>query len=190
MNASLDPATPYDRIATGTAAAGWRYRRIEAQLRSADHTVHVDALGFAADLGDQVALVLGVGQLSGRCFLDHWPAFFHALAFAGHEPRPDALRDALIGTWRYTTITSDHLQEYAFTADGRYARGAGYSTATSTTTVAGDGSWELRGAELVLTSDAGQVTTAPIRIEHVVESQAYRRDWLYLGEVDYFRVED
>lgn len=182
----------YDLVATGTSAAGWRYRRLETQLRStragADGRMqHYNALGFGADLGGKTAVVLGVADLGSRCFIDHWPAFFHSLAFAGHADRADALRDALIGTWR--SGGGDRMMQFSFAGNGRYELGGGFaseqlvSTTTAlrtTTSFVGDGTWELRGRELVTRSDKPGATpsSAWIRIE-VEEHHGRREEYLY-----------
>ena len=140
-----------DGLATGASAAGWRYRRLESQLRSADGTQAINALVFGADLGDRIALVAGVGELAGRCFLDHWGPYFHRLAFAGHPVRPDGLRDALLGTWRTTSITTYDVMQWTF---------------------APGGPWELDGAALSTISGTGARSTTRRRARAITRSTA------------------
>jgi hypothetical protein len=195
---SLMNGTTYDTVAEGVSAAGWPYRRIETWLRhDTDPNKSASAVGFAADLGGETVIVLGLGGFSDRCLQDEWGKLFHALSFAGHPDHPGAFRDLIIGGWSSTGISLSANQAgmstYTFAGNGRYDSDGVYisdrrldelEVLRTTRTFTGNGSWKLDGRTLVMTDDRGNVTTSLIRLETVVERNRQPAEVLYLLKTD------
>jgi hypothetical protein len=185
-------STTYDKVAYGTSAAGWRYRRVEAPLRSTTNPdQYFQALAFAADLGGEVAIVFGMDNLAGRCFLERWGLFQDGLAFAGFTDRDDALADEIVGTWMAASSTAGFSVTYR--ANGTYdwvglsesdRRLNDQEVLRTTTTFDGDGTWTLRGPTLITKPHrSSDETVVRIRVE-TQESRGRRERFLCQVKTD------
>jgi hypothetical protein len=147
-----------------------------------------------AKMGSRVAAVSGVSKdpLVSSCFgsvLENvWPRFFSTLQFRNWTPPPGAgLSQKIVGVWESfgSSIGGGAVVRYVFTAAGRYAEAgtmqrymalSRYETAIWTSRTFGDGSYTIRGNELVLTPDSGQPEVSRVRLEQ--SSQDGGRTWV------------
>jgi hypothetical protein len=185
----------------GTAAAGWPYfwYRTDVQQMSGASMQYLTAMAMAFPNGNgRVSILWGFGS-TGPCTVDD--ASFLRLFFS-LRPRGwtsddgKAFSKELIGTWRNTE--SSGMAQYRFTPNGRYEYGQGTSTTfgnleTRTGSV-GDGSYSLRGSELVLTGGR-RAGTYRVRVYDEFSGGIWLKTLSVLDdrsslEVRYMRVKD
>lgn len=153
----------------GTSAAGWPYvwyrASFEGDLGGQRQVVNAMAMVLPAGPG-QVHVIWGLGSIA-RCLLDDvsFEQLFHSLRPPGWTSDAGrAVTRAIAGTWRYTTSVG--LQQFTFTADGRYERGLGVElrlpgqTFTKVTT----GRFTIQNGELALTADSGAADGARFHV--------------------------
>ena len=158
-----------DRYAAmrGTSAAGWPYvwyrAAFEGDFGGQRQAVNAMAMVLPAGPG-RVHVVWGLGSIA-RCLLEDasFEQLFHSLRPPGWTSDDGrAMTRAMVGTWRYTTSVG--LQQYRFTADGRYEHGLGVSTTIGVTgqtfTKVTTGRWTIQQGELVLASDASSANSS------------------------------
>jgi hypothetical protein len=142
----------------GTSAAGWPYvwyrAAFEGDVNGQRQAVNAMAMVLPAG-GQRVHVVWGMGSIA-RCLLDDvaFEQLFHSLRPAGWASDGGrALRQASLGTWRYTA--SAGLQQLTFKADGRYDRDVGsraqVGVTERTSATATGGRFTLRDGVLTLT---------------------------------------
>jgi hypothetical protein len=142
----------------GTSAAGWPYvwyrAAFEGDLNGQRQAVNAMAMVLPAGR-ERVYVVWGMGGIA-RCLLDDvaFEQLFHSLRPAGWtSDGGQALRQASLGTWRYTA--SAGLQQLTLKADGRYDRDVGskaqVGVAERTSAIATGGRFTLRDGVLTLT---------------------------------------
>ena len=185
------PVDPLNKfiLVRGTAPQGWEYAIVRIGIV---HPQSPDAQAggalMAVRLGDRVALISFLSKdprLSG-CYqygyLFHpeaWPRFFASLRFRNWTAPPATeLAKSIQGSWQSigTSTGGGAALQYAFTPSGRYAFfGVGqrymalsrFEAAVWTSRTFGDGSYVIRGNELILTPDRGDRDVFFIRLEQV-----------------------
>ena len=151
-----------DRYAAtrGTSAAGWPYvwyrASFEGDFGGQRQAVNAMAMVLPAGPG-RVHVVWGLGSIA-RCLLDDasFEQLFHSLRPPGWtSDNGRSVTRAIVGTWRYTTSVG--MQQYTFTADGRYEHGLGVELRmpSQTSTRVTTGRFTMQGGELVLEADPG-----------------------------------
>jgi hypothetical protein len=112
----------------GTSAAGWPYvwwrAGFEGQMNGERQVVNAMAMVLPAGNG-QVHVVWGMGSIA-RCLADDasFEQLFHSLRPSDWKSDGgQALLRGLVGSWRYSG--SAGIQQYHFTADGRFDRDLG-----------------------------------------------------------------
>jgi hypothetical protein len=144
----------------GVSSAGWNYYwfRTDVQQMSGGSMQYLTAMAMAIPTGqNRVSMVWGFGP-TGPCTVDDH-SFLRL--FYGLHPRGwtsdggKALGRDLQGLWRDTQNAG--MAQYKFLPNGRYEHGLGTSTTfgnlETRTGSAGDGSYELRGSNLIITPD-------------------------------------
>ncbi len=144
----------------GTSAAGWPYYWYRAAFRGEinGQPQAVNAMAMVLPAGEErVHVIWGMGSIA-RCLLDDvaFEQLFHSLRPAGWKSDGgQALRNALLGTWRYTA--SAGLQQLTFKVDGRYDRDVGsraqVGVSERTSATASQGRFGMRDGVLALTPD-------------------------------------
>lgn len=173
----LDERNPDHHIFTkGIAPAGWEYFKKEVGLRSADNRdLEIIGFLFLARLNKSVAVIAGTyvnwnDRLSENNSTD-WIQFFHSLGFKNFHSNENSLAKELLGNWLVGSSTG--LSTYTFAANGHYSNGGAFSTSNqisdytvkeTTTSFVGDGTYSLKGSQLILTSSKGITRTNTIRV--------------------------
>lgn len=185
------PVDPLNKmiLVRGVSPEGWEYALMRLGIV---HPQNPDAQagGFvmAARLGDRVALIsfLSKDPRLSACYqygyLFHpevWPRFFASLRFRNWTPpSATALARQIQGSWESfgTSSGGGAALQYAFTPAGRYAFfGVGqrymalsrFEAAVWTSRTFGDGTYVIRGNELILRPDHGDPDVFLVRLEQV-----------------------
>ena len=185
----------------GIAGAGWPYHwfRTDVQQMSGGSMKYLTAMAMAVPNGSGRSSIFWGFGATGPCSVDDltFLRLFFSLRPRGlTSDGGKALGRELNGLWRDTQNRG--LAQYKFLANGKYEYGLGTSTTfgnlETRTGAAGDGTWELRGSELILTgSRAGKYR---VRIYDEFQGGVWRRAMSLLNEserppldVQYMKIE-
>jgi hypothetical protein len=185
------PVDPLNKMifVRGVSPQGWEYVIVRLGIV---HPQSPDAQAggslMVVRLGDRVALIsfLSKDPRLSACYqygyLFHpevWPRFFASLRFRNWTaPSESGLARQIEGSWQSigTSTGGGAALQYAFTPAGRYAFfGVGqrymalsrFEAAVWTSRTFGDGSYTVRGNELILRPDNGDPDVFLVRLEQV-----------------------
>ena len=190
---TIRPEDPLNKtiLVRGFAPQGWEYAILRRGiLWPQNPDAQLGGSIMVARLGDRVAVVsfLSKDPRLSACYMygyafhpEVWPRFFANLHFRNWTPTSGSgLAQRIQGSWESfgTSTGGGAALQYAFTPAGRYAFfGVGqrymalsrFEAAVWTSTTFGDGSYTIRGNELVLRPDHGDPDVYFIRLEQVSE---------------------
>jgi hypothetical protein len=189
----IRPEDPLNKtvLVRGVAPQGWEYALLRRGIvYPANPDAQLGGFIMVARLGDRDAVVsfLSKDPRFSACYMygyafhpEVWPRFFANLHFRNWTPPSGTgLAQRIQGSWESfgTSTGGGAALQYAFTPAGRYAFfGVGqrymalsrFEAAVWTSTTFGDGSYSIRGGELVLRPDHGDPDVFFIRLEQVSE---------------------
>jgi len=190
---TVRPDDPLNKtvVVRGVAPQGWEYLVLRRPMFSPnDRESSLGGTVMVANLGNRVAVLSFFSGDPGHsaCYRygyefhpEVWPRFFASLRFRNWTP-PAAtdLGRRIQGSWQSisTSTGGGASLQYAFNPAGRYAFiGVGqrymalsqFTAAVWTSSSFGDGSYALRGNELTLRPDRGELDRWLFRLEQVSE---------------------
>jgi hypothetical protein len=186
-NGSTSPS-----IIKGISAQGWEYFIVKRAISAGSNYQTMFGFAFVAKLGNQVAAISGISKdpLVSSCFglqlTDVWPKFFYSLQFKNWpSSNASTFLQNLPGIWMAVTATSG--DRMVFAPNGRFAGASAsqkYYNISSTEVLRvtdayfGDGSYNISGNSIVLTSDndRNHPEYGFIRVEQ--ESRDEGRTWM------------
>jgi hypothetical protein len=152
----------------GESATGWQYVDLYGKL--GDRRTFIYARVLLAKMGQQVVPLVGLTTDDYRCLggsRDNatWLLLFHSLQLPGYTQETSRLEQLLPGEWQSVDATSYASESYA--ANGHFSWYGAHSTYTvkpggpdvllqKTSGWPGDGSYEVHGDRLSLTSPKGR----------------------------------
>lgn len=173
----------------GVSPDGWTYLKTEKgiSLTTNNNTIHSYGFVLLADLGGQMAIIVGsypeaTCRLNTRMYTD-WIELFQSLHFKNYRAvSTSTLPKDILGQW--ITGSNSSVVTYTFAANGHYEDASAFSVTQDysayrvlekTTSFVGNGTYTLKGNQLVLKNNKGVVQNCLVRI---YEEREYSDNWL------------
>ena len=195
----IRPDDPLNKtvVTRGVAPQGFEYITLRRPIVSPSDPQNSSLGGtvMVANLGNRIAVLsfFSGDPSHSACYQygysfhpEVWPRFFASLRFRNWRPASTDLATRVQGSWQAigTSTGGGAIMQYAFSPAGRYAfTGVGqrymalsdFTAAVWTSTTFGDGSYVVRGNEIQLKSDKGELERYLFTLEQVSEDAG--RTW-------------
>jgi hypothetical protein len=189
----------HDVIAKGISPQGYEFCMVEASMQKPrpDGYYYDYEKGsvYVIRVGKQIIIITGRHERGEMvCFCDYqyeyWRRFFNSFAVNNYNPSKEVNDNSskrIIGSWQ--SIGGSALVKYIFAGNGQYAFIGAYSTTRridystvelKTSGFKGDGSYALKGSQMILTKAGSEREVMQYRLEQVNHSSAGWTDRLYI----------
>jgi hypothetical protein len=195
----------HDHLSKGYTAQGLEYCMVEADMKKVRpdgyYYDYEDGAVWVIKYGNQIAVVTGQHNRNMACFCkqkyEYWNRFFNSFTINNFQASKNSeleVSKRIIGDW--ISIGSSALNEYLFAANGNYQYIGAYATTTKTTDAyyeythintsafKGDGSYSIKGNQLIFKKYGEKEDPVQFRFEKVNHGGTGWKDRLYMLKTD------